>query len=102
MATERSRSPALAGLLSAIVPGLGQLYNRQWWKGIGFLAGVLSLMVGLNNLADQVQLERAAAGAPLENTGLILTVLLLLLALVIWSIVDAARTAKATRIERAP
>jgi len=83
MDTERSRSPALAGLLSAIVPGLGQLYNRQWWKGIGFLAGALSLMVGLGNLADETQLERAAAGAPLENTGAILTVLVLLLALVV-------------------
>jgi hypothetical protein len=96
MGTERARSPALAGLLSAIVPGLGQLYNRQWGKGVGFLAGVLSLMVGLSNLADQAQLDRAAAGAPLENTGLILTVLLLLLALVVWSIVDAARTARRT------
>jgi arabinogalactan oligomer/maltooligosaccharide transport system permease protein len=94
MDTERSQSPGLAALLSAIVPGLGQFYNRQWGKGGGFLVGVLSLIVVLSNLADQAQFERAAAGAPLENIGPILTVLLLLLALVIWSIVDAARTAK--------
>jgi len=97
MDTQRARSPALAGLLSAIIPGLGQVYNRQWWKGIAFLAGVLSLMVVLNNLADQAQLERLAADAPLGSFAPILTVLLLLLAVVVWSIVDAARTAKRSR-----
>lgn len=97
MATERSRSPALAGLLSAIVPGLGQVYNRQWWKGIAFLIGVLSLTVVLSNLADQAQLERATADAPLGSFGPLLTVLVLLLVLVVWSIVDAARSAKRTR-----
>ena len=96
MDTNRARSPALAGLLSAIIPGLGQVYNRQWWKGIAFLAGVLSLMVVLSNLADQAQVERLAADAPLGSFGPILTVLLLLLALLIWSIVDAARTARRT------
>ena len=94
MDTGRARSPALAGLLSAIIPGLGQVYNRQWWKGIAFLAGVLSLMVVLSNLADQAQLERLAADAPLGSFGSLLTVLLLLLALLIWSIVDATRTAR--------
>lgn len=29
----------MAGIMSAIVPGLGQFYNRQWAKGIGFLIG---------------------------------------------------------------
>jgi hypothetical protein len=88
------RSPALAGLLSAIIPGLGQVYNRQWGKGIAFLAGVVALMLGLSRLADEAQLERAAAGGPLENTGAILTVLVLLIVLVVWSIADAARTAR--------
>ena len=94
MDTGRERSPALAGLLSAIIPGLGQVYNRQWGKGVGFLAGALGLMVGLSKLADQAQLERLAADAPLGSFGSLLTVLLLLLALLIWSIVDAVRTAK--------
>jgi TM2 domain-containing membrane protein YozV len=94
MSTEHRRSPALAGLLSALVPGLGQVYNRQWGKGVAFLAGVVALMLELSHLADQAQLDRAAAGAPLENTGLIIGLLLLFLALVIWSIADAARTAR--------
>ena len=97
MDIKRSRSPGLAALLSALLPGLGQFYNRQWGKGGGFLVGVLSLMVVLSNLADQAQLERLAADAPLGSFGSLLTVLLLLLALVIWSIVDAARTAKRTQ-----
>jgi hypothetical protein len=94
MDIKRSRSPGLAVLLSAIVPGLGQFYNRQWGKGGGFLVGALSLMLVLNNLADQALLERAAADAPLGSFGPLLTVLLLLLALVTWSVVDAARSAR--------
>ena len=94
MGIKHSRSPVAAALLSALVPGLGQFYNRQWGKGGGFLVAVLSLTVVLSNLADQAQLERATADAPLGSFGPLLTVLVLLLALVIWSIVDAARTAK--------
>lgn len=97
MNTKRPRSPALAGLLSAIIPGLGQIYNRQWGKGVAFLAGVVALMLGLSHLADQAQLDRAAAGAPLENTGLIIALLVLFLVLVVWSIADAARTARRTQ-----
>ena len=94
MDIKRSRSPVVAALLSALVPGLGQFYNRQWGKGGGFLVAVLSLTVVLNKLTDHAQLERATADAPLGSFGPLLTALLLLLALVIWSIVDAVRTAK--------
>ena len=89
------KSPILAGILSGIMPGLGQFYNRQWIKGAGFLAGLLVLTVALGRVADEEQLERAATtGVPLDNPGPILLLLLLLLALVIWSVVDAVRTAK--------
>lgn len=98
MGARRSRSPAVAALLSAILPGLGQCYNRQWGKGAGFLAGLLGLSIALTSVVDPAQLERAAAtGAPLDNLGSILILLLLLLALVLWSIVDALRSAKRTQ-----
>ena len=33
----RTRSPVLAALLSLLLPGLGQLYNGEVWKGLFFL-----------------------------------------------------------------
>jgi hypothetical protein len=85
----------VAGILSAVVPGLGQFYNRQWGKGIGFLAGVIALSVVLSSSVDPQALERAAqAGTTPDNLGLIFLLLLVLLAVALWSIADAARTAK--------
>lgn len=36
------KNPTLAGVLSGLVPGLGQFYCRQWGKGAGFLIGALA------------------------------------------------------------
>lgn len=33
----------VAAALSAILPGAGQLYNRQWFKGAGFLITMVVL-----------------------------------------------------------
>lgn len=44
---QSKRLPAMAALFSFILPGLGQLYNRQWWKaavvGTVYLGAVLLL-----------------------------------------------------------
>ena len=37
-------SPAVAGAASALIPGAGQLYNRQAWKGIGYFFAVSTLV----------------------------------------------------------
>ena len=99
-----SRHPAVAALLSALCPGLGQFYNRQWGKGAGFLLGVLAGFLGVLTLpsalfgsADPDQLRQSAADIPPESLGQVFTLALLALAtlaLAIWSIVDAARSAK--------
>ncbi len=98
----RPRNAALAGLLSAILPGLGQFYNRQWAKGLGFLLGVFlgflvfvsraTAIFGSTDLA-QVQ-QSAASGSPPEGLGQLSFLALLILGIAIWSIVDAARSAK--------
>ena len=93
MGTEgASKNPWIAGILSGILPGLGQFYNRQWLKGVGFLLGTLVVDGVLGVTAGMIKLFQS--GAPPENTGQFLVGSLIVLALVIWSITDAARTAK--------
>ena len=44
-----------AAVLSAICMGLGQLYNRQWIKGVILLiVGIFSLYYFINNLGDAI------------------------------------------------
>jgi TM2 domain-containing membrane protein YozV len=85
------KSPRAAAVLSAIFPGLGQFYNRQWFKGIGFFvgSGVLSGVV-----TDRFPVEELMAGN-MAHAGKVLGPLLALLALLVWSMVDAYRSAKA-------
>jgi len=89
------KNPILAGVLSAVVPGLGQFYCRQWGKGAGFLVGTLLLFGLLTASVDPAKLEQAAeTGVLMENMGQFLLIAVLLLALAIWSILDAIRSAK--------
>ena len=41
MGNGRPKNPAIAGVLSGVMPGLGQFYCRQWGKGAGFLIGAV-------------------------------------------------------------
>ncbi|HET6871713.1 MAG TPA: sugar ABC transporter permease, partial [Sporolactobacillaceae bacterium] len=49
--THATRHRKLATSLS-IIPGLGQLYNRQWLKGIVFLILTVSFFTGFYNLLN--------------------------------------------------
>jgi len=91
----KAKNPWVAGILSGVLPGLGQFYNRQLGKGVVFLIGFLVLAGVLVFGVDLQALEKAmASGARPENLWLILAGEVLMLILVIWSITDAARTAK--------
>ncbi len=91
----RARRAGLAALLSALLPGLGQFYNRQWGKGTAFLLSVLVLFGSLIYRADLDALERSVAtGNPPEGIGQVFLLTLIILALIIWSMVDAARSAR--------
>lgn len=103
METQRASNPAVAGLLSALFPGLGQFYNRQWGKGAGFLLGLLVLAGVLIGSVDPQALQKAAdAGTPPENIGLLFLLATLTLVVAVWSIVDAVRSARRARLPNSP
>ncbi len=88
----RARKPGVALVLSAIFPGLGQFYNRQFGKGVAFfVAGLVfswetsALLPSMDVLLKQ-ELPR--------QTGLLTVTLFLLLICYAWSMVDAYRLAK--------
>jgi len=90
---------SVAAFLSALLPGLGQLYNRQWAKGAGFFLAIVVLDWVLGVSEDSLRfLQSAAAGVPPVDAGKLLVRMLPLLAVAVWSIADAARTAKQTSI----
>lgn len=85
----------VAALLSGLLPGLGQLYNRQWAKGAGFFLAIVILDAAFGVSADALRLlQSAAAGSPTVDAGTLVLHMLPMLGLAIWSIVDAARSAK--------
>jgi len=84
------KRPMLAAVLSGILPGAGQIYNRSWGKGIGFLASVL-LVSGL--LRRKVLLAGGSVMGLLPNDLETWLAQLLLMGVAIWSVMDAYRTA---------
>lgn len=89
------KNPTVAGVLSGVVPGLGQFYCRQWGKGAGFLVGAIAIDGGFGVSSGMLELLQSF-GAPVlsDMLGKLLIGSLLFLAIAIWSIVDAVRTAK--------
>jgi hypothetical protein len=92
MESKRSRSPALAGLFSALLPGLGQFYNRQWGKGAGFLGSLLVFDGLFGATADMMRFVTAGLLPP--SLTKFLFGAFLILGIAIWSILDAMRTAR--------
>ncbi|MBI2116222.1 MAG: hypothetical protein HYT85_14215 [candidate division NC10 bacterium] len=80
-----SRRQWIALILSGIFPGLGQFYLRAWGKGAAFLfaGGVATWALG-----RLVSVQDILAGL-LPYPGATLTALLALLAVFLWSVVDA-------------
>src|SRR2546428_4502594 len=96
----KAKNPWVAGILSGVLPGLGQFYNRQWGKGVGFLLGVVIPIGVLLSSVNLEALQRAAeSGTPPDNIGLLFSLAILSLAIAIWSITDPTRTAHRSRIE---
>lgn len=73
----------IAAAFSAVLPGAGQLYNHHWLKGVGFLAAVMVLS---GFMRRRMLLS--------EPSMLAMVLVVLLFALLVWSVVDAYRSAK--------
>ena len=95
-----THSPKVAALLSAVLPGLGQFYNRQWAKGAGFFVATLIIDAGLGVTSETITVFQHAflgmRGGNLDVGSLVLR-MLPLAAMAMWSITDAARTARQSR-----
>ena len=73
---------SVAGILSVIVPGLGQMYNGQWGKGLGFLVGQAVI---LGSVLHTVSLHFE------EGLGLLILLFLFPIGILIGSSADAIR-----------
>ncbi|WP_447985372.1 DUF5683 domain-containing protein [Nitrospira sp. Nam74] len=94
------RSPKVAALLSAVLPGLGQFYNRQWAKGAGFLITTLLVDASFGVTSDTLSVFQSVfSGNRGDEVNVVSFVLrmLPLAAIAMWSITDAVRAAKASR-----
>jgi hypothetical protein len=95
MGKRQARRPWIAGVLSGLIPGLGQFYNRQWWKGAGFLLGFMLVDGALGVSMGFVRLLQADPREVLpEDLAQLLLRSLAPLAVAIWSLVDAIRDAR--------
>lgn len=94
----RPRNPTIAGVLSGVMPGLGQFYCREWAKGAGFLISAIVVDAAFGVSSGMLELLQSfGAPVPSDALGKLLLGSLLFLAIAIWSIVDAVRTAKLSR-----
>ncbi|HEX9741933.1 MAG TPA: hypothetical protein VGA17_03990 [Nitrospiraceae bacterium] len=82
----------LAGVLSGVMPGLGQFYCRQWAKGAAFLAAVS--VADFSADVSQSLFDFVLTRALPADTTQFLVGSTIMLAIAGWSILDAVRTAK--------
>lgn len=96
------KNPRLAAALSVVLPGLGQMYNHEVSKGLGFFAAaafmVLIIVGGFNQSLARPggysELERAFGAQVWSNQDLLFAVGPFLLGFIVWSAVDAFNTAR--------
>ncbi len=86
------RSPTLAVILSGLFPGLGQLYNRERLKALLFFVGaVLTGIWPLSPLSMDIDMDD-----PIAGLRAVMLWSVPFLAIALWSVIDAYRTAKQT------
>lgn len=97
--SERRPRPLLAFLLSALWPGLGQLYNEEYAKGLAMAAGALAaILLGGDSL---VRLLFAATGSRVAPSSMESVFGVIFLLLWLASVVDAPARAQKLAESRA-
>ena len=90
------RRPFIALLLSALFPGFGQIYNRQYNKGIFYICFKLVINT-LRREPLKIFLEAREAGDITVDNGIVLIVVAYTIAdIILWitGIIDAKRNAE--------
>lgn len=72
LATVETRSALIAGAFSLVIPGAGQVYNRDYWTGAAFLAAevaawTVNLMWTQKANNQETYYENYADGTPADN-----------------------------------
>jgi hypothetical protein len=78
----------IALILSGVFPGLGQCFLRAWGKGIAFLLAGGGLTWAMGQLVSMEDLLAGRLSSPLATLALVLV----LVAVFLWSVVDAWRS----------
>lgn len=92
MAADRPRNPVVAALLSGLVPGLGQLYCREWAKGLAYL--VATTLVDAGAGVSRGLLEIATTRALPASPGRMLVGAAIMAAVAAASVFGAIRSAR--------
>jgi len=88
-----AKDPFLAGLLSAEMPGLGQMYSGKWLKGGLFLVGTVGCYITASAYSDRAGNEALTAEAQEQNKRLSGLFVLAGLSMHVWNIIDSYKTA---------
>ncbi len=82
----------IAGLLSGVMPGLGQFYCRQWARGAVYLGAVSAAdyAAGVSQGLIHTLMNRALP----ENMTKLVLGSIFMMAVAAWSVIDAVRTAR--------
>lgn len=95
MGSIHPKNPAIAGVLSGVMPGLGQFYCRQWRKGAAFLVGAIAVDASFGVSSGMLELlQSSGASASPDALRKLLLGSILFLAIAVWSVIDAIRTAR--------
>jgi hypothetical protein len=87
-------NPAVAGLVSCLIPGLGQMITGEGGRGVAFLGGfagcALISLIG-SSMSDN---DINSGGYGTKGSGLMALGLIGMMAVDIWAIIDAIHVAK--------
>ncbi len=94
-ATGRSSKPAIAAVLSILLSGLGQLYNRQWIKGLVLAVIYVPLLFLARDIPAVLMSNPPPRVTAMDSWSMFLLSVVLPVGLLVWmvSIVDAKETA---------